>query len=272
MEKEENLKAPIPVPDEDDGGDTKESPPSYAEATQPTSTRFGNLYLRPVHSNARPSRTQLRQSFWRPSTALQYLLPDPERVRCRCGAYVDTTKRSPNFPAERVRCRCGYIVSSNGYACHPSHCKDLPPDGAKCGCGELLPDTGCRKDTTTCKCGAEFGSDGAVKRTCPYHRIKANDARNVQCRCGRYVDTTAIWRMLHGTKSMTMGEANSNPWAGYSHYDYTLPEAQGRCVCGLTVMRDGTSIVGEHRRCCTVLSCKPRDGEAIGSEQSCTCA
>jgi hypothetical protein len=253
------------VPEQDDEADTKQSPPSYEEATQPTSSRFSNFSQRHIDSNAGPSKIQVGKSF------LQYFLPDPKHVKCRCGAYVDTTKRSPHFPAERVRCMCGYIVSSNGYACHPSHCKDLPPDDPKCGCGELLPDTGRHQATITCKCGAEFGSDGSVKRFCPYHRITANDARNVQCQCGRYVDTTAIWRILHGTKSLTIGELNSHPRAGYSHYDYTLPERQGRCFCGLTVMRDGTCSVGEHWQCCTVLSCKPREDKA-GSEQSCKCA
>jgi hypothetical protein len=186
--------------------------------------------------------------------------------------YVDTTKRSWYLPAGQARCACGYIVSSTGYSCHASQCKDLALDASKkCGCGEPLPEILDYRPWYSCKCGSMFYPDGSVRRACPYHQTSSHDARNVQCKCGRHVDTTATWKIRHGTKSLTQGELKGFPWAGYSMYDYKLPAGSARCECGLKVKRDCTSVSEGHMRCCKVLSSKAREAVS-GSEESCTCA
>ena len=269
MEKGKNLELPVPL--ENGLSDPQELPPSYDEAVQSTSSGFGNFFRRYAGRNSRANDTRVEISTWKHEKPLQYYLPDPKYVKCHCGKHVDTTKRSWYLPAGNTRCACGYVVSSTGYSCHASQYKGLALDASKkCGCGEPLPELRDCRSWYTCKCGAIFSSDGSARRVCPYHQTSSDDARNVQCKCGRHVDTTAIWNIRHGTKNLTQGEINGFPWAGYSMYDYKLPAGSARCECGLTVKRDGTSVSEGHMRCCKVLSCKAREAP-MESEESCTC-
>lgn len=274
MGKEENLKPTLPILDEemDNEVDPTEQPPSYAEATQSKPAFLDRNFRRGPSRRPSSNKIEASTSFRLQGFPLQYYLPDPKRVKCRCGKHVDTTKRSLYLAAERAECICGYIVRSTGYAWIPSQCNSLlPVRPRKCGCGEALPDDIMRLPTFRCRCEAQFQSDGSVKRFCPHHRKLTSDAQNVQCQCGRYIDTTATWRALHGSKSMTQGEFLSHPRAGWSHYDYTLPEGSGLCVCGLFVSRYGTGGVSDHWKCCSMLSCKPRNIVSDGSTESCTC-
>ena len=270
MEKEESLKPPVPI--EDDQLDSQELPPSYDEAVQSNSNQFSGFFRRYTGRSSVANDSRVKVSAWKQDKPLQYYLPDPKHVKCRCGKHVDTTNRSRHLPEGETRCTCGYIVSSTGQSHHESHVKDVDSGiSDTCGCGEQLRDFMDYHLWYTCKCGAIFYPDGSVRRICPYHQTSSDDARNVQCKCGKHVDTTAIWKVQHGTKSLTEGHMSGFPWAGYSTYEYTLPAGSGRCECGLIVKRDGTTVSEGHLGCCKVASCKALEA-AVGSEESCTCA
>ena len=265
MAKEENPTLPIPVDSDED--DISDQPPSYEEATQSPTTP---TLLRSILKRGKQSQPEI--VFRKQAAPLQFYTPDPKHIKCRCGKHVDTTKRSPHLVAGTVKCSCGYVVSSTGYACHPSQCSSVIPASArKCSCGELFSEMRYDSSTFSCHCGAMFGSDEKAKRLCKWHQCVTGDARNVLCRCGRVLDTTAVYRVLHGTKSFTQGEFSKHPRAGWSHYDYTLPEGTALCECGIFVKRDGSSEVGKHWTCCKVLSCKARESGLASSEESCTC-
>ena len=275
MEKKGHLNLPIPVEDEDD--EAFDLPPPYEEAVQSHQPAPGRVSPKPPPW---PQYTKTTLSFWKHKQPLQYYPPDPRSIKCRCGRHVNTTHPSTSLPPGHARCICGYIVSSTGYACPPSHLNipaSAPDDIKKCGCGEPLPESRCSQCAYICKCGASFNADGTVMRRCPIHKTIGRDPRNVQCVCGRYVDTTAVWKMRHGTPSLTEGEVWGYSWAGYSLYDYTLPEWSGRCGCGMTVRRDGLvtqehgSVTLEYGPCCRVLSCKPRK-RLEGGGEGCTCS
>lgn len=261
MEKSKAFNPPTPVDDDE------ELPPSYEEAAPSATPPHVPLTI-PLCSQAFWKRKKTKISVSRHERPLLLYLPNPEHVRCRCGAYVNTTHRSPNLPAGKVRCRCGYIVSSTGYACHPPQCVELTGDDWKqCSCGEALPDPPNTYSAHSCSCGAVFSPDGSVKRKCSIHNAYSNDARNTLCPCGRHVDTTALWKVMHGTRSM---RDTTNPHAGYSSYDYNLPYGSGKCVCGLIVKRNG-SWSANHMKCCEVISSKPRKADTDIPE-GCTCA
>lgn len=271
MEKEENSKQPIPVDSDED--EHYELPPSYEEATQlPLTPSLGHKIVRAWHVNS-------GSRYWKQERPLQFLLPDPTSIRCCCGYRVDTTRSYHNLPPGTMKCSCGYIVNYKGYACHPSQYYHSPrtattprnsSSARKCSCGELLPEIGVGSKPVDCKCGATFYPDGTVQELCAYHKTLTPDARNILCKgCSRYLDTTAVWTILHGSKT----SKTDNPRKGMSCYEYTLPEGTALCACGKFVRRDGSwSDGGGHVGCCSVLSCRPRlTFSEEGGRGRCTC-
>lgn len=214
------------------------------------------------------SATNQRTSYRRPERALQYYTPHPNHVKCRCGQYNDTTQQSWQLPPGKVRCYCGYIVMASGYSCHPS--QDNETCRVQCSCGSLVLNQH-HEHQFSCSCGAEFRSDGSVRRLCVYHGTYANDACNVRCTCGKYVDTTAEWTIKHGRSNTGKDRVREHPFAGYSKYEYNLPRDSGRCSCGRTISRDGTCMFKHNSVCCRVGSVSKREVVA-GSVESCTCA
>ena len=210
-------------------------------------------------------------TFSRPEERVRFYTPHPERVMCACGKHNDTTQRSWLLPSGKVYCACGYIVTSFGYSYYPPNPKDVPePSPPKCSCGTQLPKQLRGDRFFLCPCGAQFRPDGSVQRFCEYHQLYASDAQNVRCDCGRFVNTTAEWTIRHGHGTRFDGDKRIQG-AGYTMFEYILPKDSGKCSCGRTIRRDGTSSMKHNNYCCKVWEVSEKDAVA-GSEESCTCA
>ena len=249
--------------DQDDQGSIgKDPPPAYEsldideDNNTPLRQRINAFFSAHHNEKVPPS--------WRAKRNVTVLLPDPTHIKCRCGSHRDTTQSQWGLPSGSVSCICGYIVYSSGYSCHPSQAKTTPgyDDGKRCGaCARPLK---LNHNAGPCSCGAVFHPDGSVQRYCPEHRLWTKDARNVRCKCGCYVDTTATWDIHH---QWPKNYARHNE----ARYSYCSQGNTGRCVCGMTVRRDGQRILEHGNDCCRISSKGARE-QSSGSSTECTCA
>jgi hypothetical protein len=238
----------------------QDPPPAYEDVFE---TPQGSHLPRVIQALTHPWSSHSRKiEAWRPQNQIQFLLPDPRHIQCRCGRHVDTTIGDWLLPAGKVSCSCGYIVSSDGYASFPHKSGETSPI-IKCSCGTPLPLRKPALETFSCECGAMFLSNGDARRLCPQHEVRSLDACNVRCKCGNYVDTTGEWTIRHNGRKVEDGSSRS-----YSMYDYVLSAGCGRCVCGLTARRIGSCITGHPTSCCSVLRVSKTARGGFG----CTCA
>ena len=248
---------------------SEDLPPPYEAVVESSTSRTPSSKTADVQLLSRLDRPKVH--FGLPGKPLLLFTPNPERIKCQCGRHVDTTRRNFLLPKDKARCACGYIVTSSGYSSHPSQCRDISEgSGKECSCGTSLMEHVCKENTFVCTCGAVFSSDRSVRRICEYHQIFSNDAQNVPCDCGRYVDTTIEWRIRHGRNNVGKGVDADHALNGYTTFDYTLPECSGRCVCGMTVRRNGNCVLEHKNECCRIKSSSEKE-TVFGSEESCTC-
>lgn len=249
--------------------DLPSDPPPPYTAIEPTERNnfFASITSR-LRSNSKTTSREESPRFGRPGKQLQFFLPDPARIKCRCGQHVDTTSNQSG----RVICYCGYTVTSSG-ASFPTRLPHPPVheyETPRCSCGTALPDLDGSVLPWECTCGAHFLSSDTVKRICSVHGKSSSDPRNFHCPCGKWVDTTVDYTITHGSRSTrphpVTGVVHSH--AGYTIYEYSLPTGSGACSCGRIMSRNGKATNKRLDSCCEVQSTcrKEREGDA------CTCA
>ena len=160
--------------------------------------------------------------YWQPTEQLQFITPDPKRIRCRCGRRVDTTRQQEGLEPGSVRCKCGYIVESTGYS-SPA-------------CSRIARETTgeCRSRGTHFRHRSSQEIPGpatsSAQRVPEQHWKSLHHPKKVPCKCGRYVDTTITWTLQHGRNSSKSTSERSTSLVGYTMYSYALPAGSGRCV------------------------------------------
>lgn len=202
---------------EEDNDDFHDPPPSYKEAQQhleatpiptvPESSSRERRRHRNLFAFATSSKSPTAE-FKPPEKPIQFLPPDPTRIKCCCGRHVDTTDTSQSFPIGWVRCKkCRYYVHSSGCARHDPPWKPCPRES--CTGTVSLP----TMKATACKCGVILELDGSFRLPGEH-----TDPTRVKCICGVVNDTTQECKVSHqdGRKMSEYTYVSHRKWVSVS--------------------------------------------------------